>query len=540
MESVGFVAVWLVISLAAMGLGAFYLKRAGEVAGGLGLPLDDGWIHVRFAENLARGHGFSFNPGEPTSTTTSPLWTLLLGLIYRFSGERVFASIVTNYALLLLLCAAVYMLSRAYVSSRWFALSVAAVVAVTVPLPWWLLSGMEPMLYAVLAITGMALHVRLRSDAGAKGLLPTVVFALASLARPEMLVLFPVAMTDRLMGLARDERGAALRRWGRGLAVHVPVFAIIIAPFFLYNYRTTGYPLPTSYYSKLQWMGVLGALVNPEVSLSSALIIGPIREIWDVLRAWASNNCLLIAGLPIGVVWLAARWHSGKNKAGGFGSALVLLVILSQPVIWAWVGGYRPPAYQSQRYIANLNALYVMVAMLGGWWVVERFPKNHRFPVRVTLLIAVLAVSLLRHPGAAKTYSLNVKNTNEMQVAIGRWLKENAAPDALIAVNDIGAIGLFSDLRVLDLQGLVTPEVLALRDMRRRLDGSASAALFEFITEHRPDYLVVFPQWYPGLDGRRDLFTPVYVVAIEDKITNGAPVMIVYRTIWADEWQESQ
>jgi hypothetical protein len=52
---------------------------------------------------------------------------------------------------------------------------------------------------------------------------------------------------------------------------------------------------------------------------------------------------------------------------------------------------------------------------------------------------------------------------------------------------------------------------------------------------HRPDYLIIFPQWYPELDARRDLFAPVYWVHVEDNITCGAPLMVVYRTVWASE-----
>jgi arabinofuranosyltransferase len=88
---------------------------------------------------------------------------------------------------------------------------------------------------------------------------------------------------------------------------------------------------------------------------------------------------------------------------------------------------------------------------------------------------------------------------------------------------------------VLDLQGLVTPEILARRDMRRRLDGTAPRAVFEFIARRRPDYLVIFPQWYPELDLQRDLFTPVHHVLLKENITNGSPLMVVYRTVWVDE-----
>ena len=62
-----------------------------------GFPLDDAYIHLVYARNLAAGHGFAFNVGEPSIGTTSPLWTLLLALIgaLRLSDLRLPANLLT-------------------------------------------------------------------------------------------------------------------------------------------------------------------------------------------------------------------------------------------------------------------------------------------------------------------------------------------------------------------------------------------------------------------------------------------------------------
>ncbi len=521
------VGTWVVIALALAGLVAFYLAAASRAAGGIGLPLDDGWIHARFAQNIAREHGFSFNPGEPTSTTTSPLWTLLLALGYRLTGEHLFTGIAINCALCLALLALVYKLCLTLSPNRWLALSAALVAAVTVPLQWWALSGMEPPLYATLALLGIFLHLRPGRDGVARELPATVVFSLAALARPEMLLLFPLAMLDRL--LSARERSVA--GWLKELAVNVPVYAVLIAPLFAYNYRVSGYLLPTSYYSKLQWGGISGMLAGAPVSPISAIILYPLRELAGVMYAWLKDNCILGSTFVLGFGCVVQGWR--RAGASERRSLLIPLLLVAQPLAWAMVGGYRPPDHQSQRYLADLNPLFVLVGMVGAWWVIERLPSLGRPLPRVVLLAAVLAASLIRQPAGAWTYAMNVKNTTQMQVAVGRWLEANAPADSLLAVNDIGAIGYLTDMRVLDLQGLVTPEVLPLRDMRSMLDGTAPAKMFDFIVSHRPDYLVVFPQWYPELDQRRDLFTPVHVVELKDNITNGSNVMVVYRTTWA-------
>jgi hypothetical protein len=521
---------WMGIALALAGLIVWHLIAARQAAGEFGLPLDDGWIHARFAENLARGRGFSFNPGVPTSTTTGPLWTLLLALGYRLTGEHLFTGIAINCVLCLALLALVYQLSLVLVQSRWLALSTAAAAAVTVPLPWWALSGMEPLLYAALALLGILLHVTARKEGVARELPATAVFGLAALARPEMLLLFPLAMLDRWLSM----RERSVVRWLKELAAAVPVYAVIVAPFFLYNHHVTGYLLPTSFYSKLQWRsGGIGPLLGgAPVSLLSVIIAYPLRELLDVILVWLADNCLLAIGCIVGGGWVVWRWR--KGAAGEPRSLLIPLFLVAQPLAWAMAGGFRPPGYQSQRYLADLNPLFLLLGMAGGWWLTECLPALRRPAPRVALLAAVLAVSLVRQPGAVRTYAKNVKNTSEMQVAIGRWLKANAPAGSLLALNDIGAIGFITDMPVLDLQGLVTPEILPLRDMRSQLSGTAPREVFDFIVSHRPDYLVIFPQWYPELDRRRDLFTPVHVIALDDNITNGAPVMVVYRTVWAE------
>ncbi len=75
-----------VVYLSLIGFGliimAVFLGYEWRFTGGLdGVPVDDSWIHYRFAENLRNSQGFSFNPGVPTPGSTAPLWTVTLSLI---------------------------------------------------------------------------------------------------------------------------------------------------------------------------------------------------------------------------------------------------------------------------------------------------------------------------------------------------------------------------------------------------------------------------------------------------------------------------
>src|SRR2546421_1522570 len=69
-------AVILVVQFA---VAKHYLSERGEDhTQSIGAPLDDTYIHCRFAENLLDGKGYLFNPGQVVSADTSPLWVLMI------------------------------------------------------------------------------------------------------------------------------------------------------------------------------------------------------------------------------------------------------------------------------------------------------------------------------------------------------------------------------------------------------------------------------------------------------------------------------
>jgi hypothetical protein len=69
---------------------------------------------------------------------------------------------------------------------------------------------------------------------------------------------------------------------------------------------------------------------------------------------------------------------------------------------------------------------------------------------------------------------------------MGRWLDRNAPADALVAAPDIGAVGYYSHRRILDLGGLVTPEI---NRMRREIDVERIIDEGMYL-QFGPDYLV--------------------------------------------------
>ncbi len=88
----------------------------------------------------------------------------------------------------------------------------------------------------------------------------------------------------------------------------------------------------------------------------------------------------------------------------------------------------------------------------------------------------------------------------------------------MIAAHDIGALGYFGGRPILDLAGLVNPEVIPfIRDQ---------GELQTYLDARGADYLMTFPDWYPDLiEG----LTPIYQSGAPFSPELGGENMAVYR-----------
>jgi hypothetical protein len=139
------------------------------------------------------------------------------------------------------------------------------------------------------------------------------------------------------------------------------------------------------------------------------------------------------------------------------------------------------------------------------------------------LTVALLAGALSTFPEAALRYAWAVQNIDAMQVHLGHWIAEHTAPGARIALNDVGAIAYVSRRDVVDVMGLVTPAIIPYRR-------EGEPGVLRYLERVRPDYLVVFPSWFPGLAAMPDRFRPIHRLRLPNNTVAGGDEMIVYTT----------
>jgi hypothetical protein len=121
-----------------------------------------------------------------------------------------------------------------------------------------------------------------------------------------------------------------------------------------------------------------------------------------------------------------------------------------------------------------------------------------------------------------------VRNINECDVAAGKYLAALAKPGDVVAVNDIGAIGYYSNMEIFDLWGLIARELTV--EMLTN-----DSLTFEFMNKYRRvDYMVIAPDWFTYLPRKTDIFRPVAELTTENNTILAQDKNIVYKAFWPD------
>ena len=517
----------LVALLPAVGLPAGFIVASHRANQAPGLPLDDSWIHLRYADNLAAGHGLSLNKGEPTPGATSPLWVGLIAAARRLGIPPVAAGQGLGILFSALAVVAAYHLACALTSRGW-AVAAAWLCGCSGVLAWSAAGSMEVGLFSFLALHAVRLHLvaqgRWRQVVGMG-----VLLGLATLARPEALGLLAVLAASELWTawLARSD-SACVRRSLAQIGVQALIALTIAAPYAWFCWVTTGRPLPTTFY------------VKAGAPLSLGLVW---RCVLEFGRTLGSESTLIGLACLAGLVAVAARAKSRPRHLALAGWVVGL------PLAYGVLGNTEAGA-NFGRHFYILFPFVMVVAMAGlsalagdsNHEVHEGHEGEGRKPNRArrwaaVVLLALLSADLLWHArGRARLFVLNVKNVNEMQVAAAHWVRENVPRRATVAVNDIGAMAFFADRPVIDLRGIATPAILpVLERYGRPGEPTRDSGALEFVKRVRPDYLVVFPEWYPRtLDWllARRMVTRVKSFKLDDNVTCGGDVLVVLRAEW--------
>ncbi|HLF90171.1 MAG TPA: hypothetical protein VI451_14590 [Anaerolineales bacterium] len=482
--------IWIAI-FAAVSLGGYLLVSSYTYR--IGFPLDDAWIHQTYARNLVTLGEWSFVPGKPSAGSTGPLWSVLLAFGYAMGLGPYVWTYVLGWLVLLGLGLLGYVAVGIFTPERkrWRVWG-----AILLVLEWHLVwaagSGMETLLFAFMVTLVLVWVV---AGWGHWFLLGAMI-GLCVWVRPDgVTLLAPVGVA---IWLTWGERSQDWRMLTRLLAVIGLGFLLFFLPYLGFNRVLAGEWWPNTFFAKqaeyavyrenfIGWR-LLEQLGLPLAGVGAALLPGVGLSWW---RAWKDRRWRILAGVA---------WWVG----------------------YAWLYAWRlPVTYQHGRYLMPAMPIFFIWGVAGmSLWV---WPKPREMFRRVLTQAWVLIVGIVLAVfwvQGARAYGMDVAFIESEMVATAQWVALNTEKDALVAAHDIGALGYFGERDLLDLAGLVSPEVIPfIRDEKQ---------LATYLDVEGADYLITLGGWYPQIEDREAV---LFVTEGAFSPLQGGTNMVIYRWV---------
>ena len=408
----------------------------------IGFPLDDSWIHQVIARNLVFSHSWGFTPGVTSSGSSSTLWTLVLAPQYllfpRFNP--VFYPLAVN-ALLLAGCGVLlWRMARLDGLSLPESVALGVLPALSGNLDWLAFTGMEHVLFMALSLLSIALWFRAGSSRSIS-LLAGVSMGLLGVTRPE--------------GLALGVALLVIYRWcGRTLADAFRagfVALVVIVPSLLLNLKTSGTLLPMTLKGRrFLYFGTDKLHVGR--STFRGLILDTSRQVIAHHFFYTHSRLILFPAGILAIVGLVVLVRRFPNRTSvlclwGILDYCAYCVTLPEP---GHGGRYQPFVLLLFPPLMAVGLMYILNGALE--WTRARRAKRLLSWASVALVGGVTSLTLPRWQTALHD---SIADINSTHVKMANWINKNYAPGTSMAVFDIGAIGYYAHIRVVDLGGLV-------------------------------------------------------------------------------------
>jgi|GEM_PF-1904992 len=539
----------------------------GQTDGRFTYGLDDPYIHLALAKNLAQHGVWGVTPDHATSASSSPLWTVVLAVLHKLGATStmlplllgVFAVVLTGISLFL-------GIGRLGIRFPYAVLGALAAVFAA-PLQILPFLGMEHCLQILLDVLFFfwVIEVLHRPVVKRDLLIGFVLALLCCACRYESVFLLAVPV---IWSLYRKEwKLSAAMVLGSmtaigGFAVysvlnHMPLIPnsitlkrnLMSEPFFLPEIAVQAFYKAVTrshaYWDLVCLVGLMSVIVfrkngfgkSPLALTAAALTIAPALLHAALARVgyFYRYEAYLIVFLVINFVLLAKEVQQIEwSKAEGAATLTdwvkgLLITCLAQLAFLSVLWTFRVNAQLFMALSIATAASLIAVVLL-------HCSKRRLVEVLVgaSLFGGLGQIAIVRGTEAdGKLYSAT-RDIYLQQTQMSRFV-DRYYRGKRIAANDIGAISYFSDIHLLDLEGLASDNIAKIR-----LNGQFTTATMDpALREFQPDLLVFYPSWFNGPTALPRWVVPVATWTMPSHTTSdsatvmfAAPSKEAAQTLW--------
>lgn len=401
-------------------------KGLGGILPTVGVPLDDVYIHCRYADNLLSGNGYCFNPGATVTADTSPLWVVLLAVGGIITSHFELVAVILSALFHIVLLVGVYRLTNVLAQDEYWAMAVTALTFISARLVWSAMSGMEVTLACAIVVWAFWSYFT------EKPKLTALLLGLGVATRPELWLLVAIIAVDQFVRLAKKQTRLA------DVGMGALIFSVVAAPVLL-----------------------LPLLERGSFFFHSSVVQGARTSmVADFGYLWFAAKVLFITVMPPFVFAVCGvycfRRDARYRLLGIFAFGLPILLAIFAPQ-YRHHGRYFFPVI-APMIVLGVAFIGAILAPRIGPDPKKKFWVRYHVPFRILFILT--AIVCIRWVGI---YHDSVLNITEQHVVAAKWVATNTTAGDVIASHDVGAIGYLTKRPLIDLVGLVTPETYPLQ-----------------------------------------------------------------------------
>lgn len=417
----------------------------------VGFVRDDAYITFRYAENLANGLGFVYNPGEPVYGASSPGFTLLIAGWLLVSANPVIGAWALNVLSMLASLAFLWKILDTISATTAQKVVSALVLILSNKLLHHFLEGMETGM--VIACMLASLYFMLNHRPVAAGLMAGAMLWLR-IDSAAWIVCFG------LVGLFY---------WKRQTIIFGAVAALAYLPWIVFAYLYFGSPVPMTLIAKRVAYGI-----NP---IPIPYRIDALLKSFTPFTILGYVTLLDLVTLAVIFVSMYGVWVYRRSV---FVQVCFLFFVLQSAVIIFNNMTVEP------RYMITCQFILLVLLGLGLyslWRVVAvHLVKPRVYGVILALLYAYAAV-WFSYPRFYHLREYQIYVYDYSLTLMGYWLNVNTEQSDVIFLEPLGYVGYHSNSVLLDEVGLLTKEVIPLK--------KAGLSPYEIAEELNPDYVIM-------------------------------------------------
>lgn len=472
----GIIAAILVFIVATIVCGFNILPQTN---GELVYTLDDAYIHLSVAKNFVQSGTWGIDSQHFTSASSSPLWVVLLSMLYVFVPVKELPFALNFVLILTLLLRVHYQLREfAFTTVVRFTLLMAVVFTTSVFSIMW--SGMEHILHLLL------LYEFLKA-----------VQNIANKQSQSAASLFHVALLAALCSATRIESLAA---------ICVIVFFMMVIPKSMSRFERLRLAIVLLTSGFIPWMLVGGInILNGEMFLPNSIVVKLLDSVSEqssffglvsskfvkvhkAMREYPALLFCLQASLLTTLITVVKRKDDFWKKQLIVSSSIPFIIVAHLFV------GELGWFYRYEAYLIGITLLFSIPLLIKS---IEEFVHNYKVDDNRKPLVQILVAStilLFMHPlltrasvtwKAIESYSTLIY---QMQTQSSTFLA-TYYPKATVAVSDIGAVSYFSTTSLIDIYGLADGSIAKAKASK---SWNVSSCL-EYLQNRNTEFAITYP-----------------------------------------------